>query len=181
MSLKNINTLYFKDTTKIIFVMLPRGYFYKCKYHTVAGCYKALKKDGEVDTHKYTNGSWRFGDKLYRSLKELYECEMDEIAMSYIQFKKNYKKYGISFNPSSRVYYSYDRDESRELFDSKEIAIENLSFYVNNTKFLADTEEYEDKYIDTLTKEECISYFKKPIKERIAVLEKWGRELLCKQ
>ena len=55
---KNTNTLYFKDGSLITFIMLPEGYFYKGKYYTIAGCYKALQKDGEVEkTNDKTDGS----------------------------------------------------------------------------------------------------------------------------
>lgn len=178
----NTNTLYFQDKTQLVFVMLPYGYFYKGKYYTVAGCFKALEKDGEVETHEYNGGTWQWdngkgnGIQFYQSLKELYEWNEDKIAMSFGTFRRKYSEYGVYHNPMPCTLYTYDKDEFCELFDTKETVINELRFYVSNYKFLADTEEYEEEYVDTLSKEECIAYFKKPIKVRIEILNNWEKD-----
>ena len=170
---KNTNQLYFEDRSSITFIMLPEGYFYKGKYHTLASCFKALLKDKEVDINPYPNGTWRFNNKLYTSLEELYEWEEDNISMPYSQFRRNYKECGVYHSPTSCTLYFYDRDDERELHDSKEEVINELAYYMSDYRFLADTEEYEEWYINTLSKEECIAYFKKSIKERIEILNNW--------
>lgn len=168
---KKINTMYFEDKSSITFTMLPYGYFYKGKFYTVAGCFKALEKDGEVETHEYPNGTWKYQTRLYTSLEELYEWEQENIAMPYGQFRRHYKECGVSHSYCSCTLYLYTQDDNRELFDDKEQVISELKWYVNDTNFLASTEEYEEWYLEGFTKEQCIAYFKKPIKERIKLLE----------
>jgi hypothetical protein len=171
--IKKFNTMYFEDKTAVRFTMLPYGYFYKGKFYTVAGCFKALEKDGEIETHKYPNGTWKYQTRLYSSLEELYEWEQENIAMPYGQFRRHYKECGVSHNYCPCSLYLYTKDDNRELFDDKEQVISELEWYVNDIKFLAGTEDYEEWYLEDFTKEQCIAYFKKPIKERIKLLEEW--------
>lgn len=176
---KRTNTLYFEDKTTIVFNELPEGYFYKNRfYQSENSCFAALLKDDEVKIHSYPNGTWKFRNTLYPSLNELYEWNEDEIAMPFGAFRRKYSEYGVYHNPMPCTLYSYDKDDERELFDSKEQVINELKFYISDYRFLADTEEYEEEYINTLTKEQCIAYFKKPIKERIEILNKWKGEQL---
>ena len=169
---KNTNILY-SNGKKIIFVELPYGYFYKGKYYTVAGCFKALLNDGEVETHKYDGGTWKYNSTIYHSLKELYEWNEDEIAMPFETFRRKYSEYGVYHNPVPRTLYLYDKDDERELFDSKEQVINELSFFASDFNFLADTEKYEEFYLETIPEEEVIKYLKKPIKNRIEILNQW--------
>ena len=166
---KRTNTLYFEDKTKFIFNELPEGYFYKNRfYKSDSRCFAALLKDDEVKIHHFPNGTWRFNNLLYHSLKELYEWNEDEIAPPYNKFKSHYEDFGVTRDPLNRTMYTYDRDEWNELFDTKgEVLME-----IRNETSLVETEEdREDRYLKDKTKEECIAYFKKPIKERIKILE----------
>ena len=170
---KNTNELYFEDMTSVTFVMLPTGYFYKGKYYTIGGCYKALEKDGEVETHRYDNGTWKYNGIIYHSLEELYEWNQDKFAIPLGIFRRIYDTFGVYHNPTPCTYYTYDKDDSRELFESKEQVIDELEFYMGTFKFLAASEDYEEWYLEDLDKDECIAYLKKSIKERLEILNNW--------
>lgn len=165
---KRTNTIYFGQNDSLTFVELPEGYFYKGKFYTESQCFTALLKDKEIIIHSFQNGTWSFKNQLYASLLELYEWNEDEIAMSYKDLKACYQKLGIIHNPVNCTMYSYDRDEWNQLFSSRtEVLLEIRS----ETNLIEDVEEKEERYLDKKTKEECIAYFKKPIKERIKILE----------
>lgn len=166
---KRTNTLYFEDKTTIVFNELPEGYFYKNRfYQSENSCFAALLKDDEVKIHPYPNGTWKFKNTLYPSLNELYEWNEDEIDMPYNEFKLHYQELGIIHNPINCTMYTYDRDEWNELFDTKGEVLMEIR---NETSLIEDTEDREERYLESKTKEECIAYFKKPIKERIKILE----------
>lgn len=171
---KRINRITFDDGSSMVFVELPEGYFYKGKFYTEAGCYKALEKDEEITKHVFYNGTWTYKDTIYHSLHELVENNENELGTNYNAIKKSYYELGIKYNNRPRTMYSYAADEFNQLFFSKEEAISELKFEVSNYHFLADEEEYEEAYINTLSTEECKKYFKKPITERIRTLNKWG-------
>lgn len=61
-----------------------------------------------------------------------------------------------------------EKTKNNQLYDSKgEVLLEIR----NETSLIETEEDREERYIDGLSKEECIAYFKKPIKERIKILE----------
>lgn len=166
---KRTNTLYFEDKTKFTFNELPEGYFYKNRfYRSENSCFAALLKDDEVKIHPFPNGTWRLKTTLYPSLKELYEWNEDEIAMPYGEFKSRFKELGIPHDPNSRVMYSYDMDDDNELFDTKREVLMEIR---NETDLIETEEDREERYLGDKSKEECIAYFKKTIKERIKILE----------
>ena len=166
---KRTNTLYFEDKTTIVFNELQEGYFYKNRfYQSENSCFAALLKDDEVKIHPFPNGTWKFKNTLYPSLNELYEWNEDEIAMPYNEFKSHYQELGITHNPVNCTMYTYDRDDFNELFSTKG---EVLMEVRNETNLIEDVEDREERYLGDKSKEECIAYFKKPIKERIKILE----------
>lgn len=167
---KRTKEFYFvEDKTKFIFNELPEGYFYKNHfYQSENSCFKVLLKDGEVKIHHFPNGTWKFNNTFYPSLKELYEWNEDEIASSYNEFKSHYEDFGVTHNLINCTMYTYNMDEENELFDTKGAVLMEIR---NETRLIEDTEDREYRYLDDKTKEECIAYFKKPIKERIKILE----------
>lgn len=167
---KRTNTMYFTPNDPIEFVELPEGYFYKNKFYTETQCFTALLKDEEVRIHSFPNGTWRYQDILYSSLKEIYESYEDEIGMSYEQLKHHYQQYGIEHDCINRTMYAYERDEDNKLYESRgELLLEIR----NETNLIEDTEDRESRYLDNKTKEECIAYFKLPITKRIKLLEEF--------
>lgn len=164
---KNTNEMFFEDKTKI--VDLPNGYFYKNRFYSGESCcFKALLEDGEVRVSAFPNGTWEIGNTLYPSLETLYEWEEDRIASPYKEFKTHYADFGVTHSASSCTKYAYTRDDYNQLFDTKGEVLQELR---NETDILEDDEDRECRYLDGKTKEECIAYFKKPIKERIRLLE----------
>lgn len=155
----------------MVFYELPYGYFYKGKFYTEFQCFNALKKDGEVFTHRFDNGYWLYENITYRTLEELYEC--NDFGITYQEFKRCYKALGILFNPSSCTMYSYERDTEQLLYNSKSEVLTEIEF---NTDLIESDERREERYIDNLSKIETIVYLKKSIKDRIKILEEFKNE-----
>ena len=165
---KRTNEIYFEGETKFTVNELPEGYFYKNHFYTENKCFAALLKDDEVKIHRFPNGIWEFNNTFYPSLKELYEWNENEIASPYNEFKSHYEDFGVIHDPINCTMYTYDMDEENELFDTKDEVLMEIR---NETRLIEDTDDREVRYLEDKTKEECITYFKKPIKERIKILE----------
>ena len=165
---KRTNELYFGPNDSIIFNELPEGYFYKNRFYVESKCFSVLLKDDEVKIHKFPNGTWDFHGTLFDSLHELYEWNEDKIAISYKELVLRYRKLGITHDPLNRTLYSYRRDDWNTLYDSKSEVLSNVMV---ETGLIERSEDREDRYLEDKTKEECIAYFAKPIKERIKLLE----------
>lgn len=163
-------TQFWLDDEWIICNELPEGYFYKNKFYTENKVFDALLKDDEVSIHHFLNGTWIYKGILYSSLKELYEWSIDgEDDVSYKYLKYHYENYGIEHNSIPCTLYSYDRDDERRLFDTKGEVLSELRC---EEELIEDVEDREERYLENKSKAECIVYFKKPIKEKIKILEK---------
>lgn len=166
---KKKTTEFWIDDEWIKCVELPDGYFYKNKFYTENGCFKALLKDDEVRVSRFTNGTWRINDILFASLVELHEYMEDEANLpSYNELLSCYEDYGIERNNISRTLYSFWRDDYNQLYDTKGEVVLELR---NETGLVETTEDREERYLEDLSKKACIAYLKKPVKERIKILE----------
>ena len=165
---KRTNTIYFGPNDPFVFAELPEGYFYKNRFHTEAKCFAALLEDNEVEIHRFPNGTWEYQDLLYSSLRELYEWNEDEIDMPFNEFALCYKTLGVTHKRGVCTLYTYDKDDYKRLFDYKSEVLLEIR---NETNLIESIEDREERYLEDVTKEECIAYFKKPIKERIRILE----------
>lgn len=164
------NTITFEDGTEVTFLELPDGYFYKGRFLTETQCFGALRNDGEATAHKFLNGTWKVRDILFPSLEELYEYVAEEVSMPFSAFRRRYQSFGVSHDPRPCVLYSYARDDDGVLYDSK---VEALMRIKDETDLIETTEAREERYLNGVTKKECIEYFRKPKKERIKILEEF--------
>lgn len=165
---KRTNTISFNDGTCVKFNDLPEGYFYKNHFYTESQCFTALLEDDEVRIHSFPNGTWRYNDTLYSSLEELYEW--NEFGITYNELKHHYKEFGIEHNLIHCTMYAYCEDEYNLLYDSKgEVLLEIR----NQTNLIETEEDREERYLDKITDDECKVYLKRPIKERIKILEEY--------
>lgn len=164
------NTITFEDGTEVTFSELPDGYFYKGRFLTESQCFGALEKDGEATAHKFLNGTWKVRGILFQSLEELYEYVAEEVSMPLSAFRRRYKSFGVSHDPRPRVLYSYARDDDGVPFDSK---VEVLMRIKDETDLIETTEEREERFLNSVAKQECIEYFSKPKTERIKILEEF--------
>ena len=169
---KKMNTLYFEDNTKVYFFDLPNGYFYKNHFYTETKMFSALVKEKVITVHRFENGTWRFRDILFPTLEELYEYfedYFDELNVSYNTLKKYWNDFDIEHNPTSTTLYSYEDDYYNQLYEKGEILIE----IKNETDLIESETDREERYLDKITDDECRAYLKKPIKERIKILEEY--------
>lgn len=174
MKMQRTNVYDSKGNVIASIVDLPQGYFYKGKFYKSAGSlFKVLIEEGLAGSTCYMNGAWIYNDIWYTSLKELYEWNEDDFGVSYQEFVHCYLEYGVTNNPGSFTMYYCSDDGSRELFDSKEEAINNYQFELSDYRVLDSVEDFEEQYMSSLTDEELLDYSKKSIKQRIAILESW--------
>ena len=154
---------------------LPHGYFYKGKFFkSVNSVFAALKKDEIVGITHYTNGTWRFRRTTYKSLQEIYDNNPDEFEnVSFDTLRRNWVFYNIQHDNRPCVKYWLTSDDHMFLYNDKEWVILDLMYELCNCQFLANEEIVEEEYFDSLTEEEIVSYCKKSIEERIAILESW--------
>ncbi len=168
---KRTNILFFEDETEFTFNELPEGYFYKDHfYQSENKCFAALLKDDEVKIHHFPNGTWKFNNTIFSSLEELYNWNEDEFKISYKELKSHYEEFQVTHNPIRCTMYTYDRDEWNELHNTKGGLLLEIR---NETSLLETEEDREDRFLRDKTKEECIAFVKKPLKERIKILEKY--------
>ena len=164
---KRTNKIYFGPNDFVVFAELPEGFFYKGRFHRGVGVWAELKKDGEVRSHDFPNGKWQYGDIVFPSLRELYDyyCE-DKISMPYSELKSRYQELGITHDPCGVRMYSYDRDDYNLLYLSKAEVLYEL-----NGVLIESEEAREERFLEPKSREECVEYFQKPMKERIRLLE----------
>lgn len=166
---KNIGRYYFSPKDYVDCASLPNGFFYKNKFYTEAGCVKELIKDGEVSKHDFfTNGVWQFNGICYKTLEELLANE-DTINAPFGFVRKNWREFGIKHDNLGKIMYSFDKDDDNRLFASKAELLYEMRNELND--FIEDQDDREERYLDRLTKNDCLAYFKKTIKERIKILE----------
>ena len=175
--MRNTNDMWLQNNYKrvITYIVLPEGYFYKGQFYTPAKVFKKLIEDGEIIVCRFDNGLWVYEEKYYKSLEEVYEYNEEDLAVSYKELKRNYKPFGIYHNPQPCTLYMWEGDEFCRLLEKGEILSEIED--ETNYKFLCDVEEFEEYYINELSEGACIEYLNKPIKERIQILNEWGKTL----
>lgn len=156
---------------------LPQGYFYKGKfYRGLTRLFSELMKDGITGKYTYLNGTWEYKGIIYASLQDIYENNEDDFTIPKENLKGSYKEFGIYHNPLPCVKYYCEYDEERLLYDNVVEPILDYKFELGNCRILGDEEQVEEDYFQDLTNEEIVAYCKKPIKERIAILEQWLKE-----
>lgn len=171
MKKKNINTMYLEDNTEVEFVELPEGYFYKGHFYTESKMFTVLKKEKEVGVKNFYNGIWKYNYYCFTSLEELYEHFEDEISMSYKELKYHYKEIGVYHNPKNCTMYFFYEDDDQQLYCSKDNCLSEM----REQDLLESETDRENDYLDSITDDECRAYLKKPIKERIKILEEYKR------
>ena len=163
-----------KGNLIVAYFDLPSGYFYKGKFYSaLTKLFSELMKDGITGKNKYLNGTWEYKGTIYASLQDVYESNEDDFAIPKENLKGSYKEFGIYHNPSSCVKYYYEYDEEHFIYDNMEEPILEYKFELGNCRILGDEEQVEEDYFQDLTNEEIVAYCKKPIKERIVILEQW--------
>ena len=171
---KRMNTMYFEDKTEVCFFDLPNGYFYNNHFYTETKMFSVLVKEKIITVYHFANGVWRFRETLFPTLEELYEYfedYFDDINVSYSKLKKHWNDFEIEHNPTSTTLYSYEDDYYNQLYGKNEI----LTEIRNETDLIESEEDREERYFDKITDDECRVYLKKPIKERIKILEEYRK------
>lgn len=169
---KKINTILLKDNTEVHFFDLPTGYFYKNHFYTETKMFSVLVKEKVITVNRFANGTWRFNDFLFTSLEELYEYfedYFDKLNVSYNLLKRNWSDFDIRHSSTPITLYSYEDDYYNQLYEKEEI----LTEIRNETNLIEREEEREEEYLNKITDDECRVYLKKPIKERIKILEEY--------
>ena len=169
---KKMNTIMLEDNTIVYFFDLPNGYFYKNHFYTETKMFSALVKDKVITVYRFLNGIWRFRDILFPTLEELYdyfEDYFDELNVSYSSLKKHWNDFDIEHTSKPITLYSYEDDYYNQLYCKGEI----LTEIRNETDLIESETDREERYLDKITDDECRAYFKKPIKERIKILEEY--------
>ena len=170
-----LGSVYDKDGSLITrYFDLPNGYFYKGKFYTAkTKLFSALIKDGIAGKREYQNGTWEYKGLIYQSLEEIYENNEDDFGIPKKNFKGSYKEFGICHNPIPCTKYYCEYDEECLLYDNIEEPILDYKFELSDYRILGDEEQVEEEYFQELTNTQIIAYCKKPIKERITILEQW--------